>query len=120
MKFVYMVALLAWLSNGEGTDDSGRFADTTLSACHARSQAFSKKHDTPVQICIRISDKGYRIISNGEVEFDFTEGAYKVEVSDSDEKIQRLLKALKAIGRLHRGKTKDSQRVRAIIKKARR
>ena len=117
MKFVFMVALLAWGPDGAGTKDSGYFADPTLSLCHARSQTFSKLHNTPLQICVRISERNYRIIASTEVTFDFNGSPYK-EVVDHEAEVVRLLAALKAIGRLHVGKTRDSQKVRAIIRKA--
>ena len=117
MKFVFMVALLAWLPSGEGTPDSGHYADATLSDCHQRSQAFSKKHGTPLQLCLRISEKGYRIIASTEITFDFNGSPYK-EVVFHEEELKRLRAALAAIGRLHVGKTRDSQRVRKIIRDA--
>ena len=117
MKFVFLVVLLAWGPDGIGTSDSGRFADPTLSDCHARSQAFSKKHGTPVQLCQRISERGWNIISSVEVVFDFNGSPYKTVV-DHEAEVERLRLALKAIGRLHVGKTRDSQKVRAIIRKA--
>ncbi len=114
-----MVVLLAWGPDGIGTSDSGRFADPTLSDCHVRTQAFSNKHGTPIQLCQRITWKSWAIISTTEIVFDFTGNNDSVVIPDNnDAEVKKLLKALKAIGRLHRGKTKDSQRVRAIIRKA--
>ena len=115
MKFVFMVALLAWLPNGEGTPDSGHFADPTLSDCHARSQEFSKQHSTPLQLCVKITKAGYDVIRRTEIEFDFEAGGNERVKTEPDE-IDRLRAALRAIGRLHRGKTRDSQRVRKIIR----
>ena len=118
-KFVYMVVLLAWGPDVVGTSDSGRFADLTLSDCHARTQTFSTKHGTPIQLCQRITKKSWQIISTTEIVFDFTGNNDTVVIPDNnDEEVKRLRAALKAIGRWHVGKTKDSQRVRAIIRKA--
>lgn len=118
MKFVFLVVLLAWGPDGTGTKDSGRFAEPTLSLCHQRSQAFSKLHGTPVQLCQRISERGWNIIQSVEVVFDFNGSPYETVEPDTDEQVERLLAALKAIGRLHVGKTRDSQKVRKIIREA--
>ena len=116
-KFVFMVVLLAWApTTGDGTPDSGHFSDPTLSLCHQRTQAFSKKHNTPLQLCVRISKKGYAIIAAEEIDFVFSNGGFEVVEDDKDVVIARLRLALKKIGRLHVGKTRDSQKVRAIIK----
>ena len=65
---------------------------------------------------MRITQKGYNVLAAHDIEFDFAKNDAAV-VSASNDKIDRLTEALKAIGRLHLGKTKDSHRVRAIIRK---
>jgi len=119
-NFVWLVVLLAWGADGLGTPDSGRFGDPTLSDCHERSLTFSHKHNTPIQLCVKISKASYRIIASAEVEFDFTGNPSEVVVPDenTDSEVKRLTDALKEIGKWHRGKTQDSHRVRAIIEKA--
>ena len=116
-NFVFFVVLLAWGADGFPTRDSGVKADWTLSDCHVRTQEFSRKHDTPVQLCVKISKKGYDIIAASEVTFNFKPGELPIVEDKIDARVAQLTKALRAIGRLHRGKTKDSQRVRAIIRK---
>ena len=122
-EFVFFVVLLAWNPlTGEGTPDSGHFADPTLSDCHARTQKFSNRHNTPLQLCVQISKAGYDIIQSREIEFVFNDDPMPEVEPDKDDRdivIARLREALRAIGRLHRGKTRDSQRVRAIIRSAR-
>ncbi len=114
MNFVWLIVLLAWMPDGTGTSDSGRFGDPSLAECHSRSQKFSLRHDTPLQLCIRITKAHWRIIANADVQFDF---ATTAEIG-MEEEVARLRAALRAIGRWHRGKTADSQRVRKIIKEA--
>lgn len=125
MRIVFLVALLAWAPDGAGTKDSGFFGDPTLSECHARSRAFTEKHGTPIQLCVGITDVAYRIISSTEVVFDFEPGNNGTPHPDEgggegevEVEVKRLIKALKDIGRLHRGKTRDSQKVRKIIREA--
>jgi len=118
-SWVFFVVLLAWGTDGYATKDSGVKADWTLSACHARTQAFSRKYDTPVQLCAKISKKGYDIIAAQQVTFNFRPGEMSVVEEDAiDVRVAELKAALRAIGRLHVGKTRDSQKVRAIIRKA--
>ncbi len=116
-NFVFFVVLLAWGADGLPTEDSGVKSDWTLSDCHVRTQKFSIKHDTPIQLCVKISKAGYDIISAQQVTFNFRPGELPVVEDKVDARVVQLTKALRAIGRLHRGKTKDSQRVRAIIRK---
>jgi hypothetical protein len=116
-SFVFFVVLLAWGADGLATKDSGVKSDWTLTDCHARSQKFSLKHDTVLQQCARISKKGYNIIAAQEVTFNFRPGELEMIEDDVDTRVAQLTAALKAIGRLHVGKTRDSQKVRAIIRK---
>jgi len=115
---VFFVVLLAWLPNGSPTKDSGVKSDWTLSECHERTQQFSVKHNTPIQLCVKISRKGYDIIAAHKVTFNFKPGELEIVMDDTDIRVMRLEAALKEIGKWHRGKTQDSQRVRAIIRKA--
>ena len=115
MKFVFFVILHAWGANGSATNDSAVYADWTLSDCHNRSQMFSKKHDTPIQLCTKISEKGYNILLAHPVTFDYRINSH---IDMRDEEIDILRQALEEIGKWHRGKTQDSIRVRKIIKKA--
>lgn len=118
MKFVYFVVLLAFNGEGIATEDSGVKADWTLSDCHARTQAFSKLHGTHVELCKKILKTNYDILASQEATFNWAPGELSVVVPDNNEEVKRLRRALKEIGKWHRGKTKDSQRVRRIIKKA--
>ncbi len=118
MKFVYFVVLLAFNGDGFATKDSGVKANLNISDCHTRTQAFSKKHGTPIELCKKILKKNYDILAKQEATFNWTPGELPVAIPDDSEEVKRLRAALKQIGKWHRGKTKDSQRVRAIIKKA--
>jgi len=117
--FVWFVILLAWTPAGEATKDSGVRAATTLEICHMRSLNFARKHGTVIQLCKRIPAENYAIISSGKVIFDHS-GRETPEIEPYvDPEVHKLRDALAAIGKLHRGKTLDSQRVRAIIRKVR-
>ena len=116
-NFVFFVVLLAWGTDGFPTKDSGVKSDWTLSDCHKRTQAFSKEHDTPVQLCVKISKAGYDIIAAQQVTFNFRPGELPIVEDKIDARVAQLTAALRAIGRLHRGKTRDSKKVRAIIRK---
>jgi hypothetical protein len=115
---VFFVVLLAWLPNGSPTRDSGVVYDWTPNECHERTQKFSIKHNTPIQLCVKISKKGYDIIAAQYVTFNFKPGELEIVMDDTDMQVMRLKAALKEIGKWHVGKTRDSQRVRAIIKRA--
>jgi hypothetical protein len=118
MTTVWFVILLAWTPAGMSTPDSGVFAAPTLAGCHTLSLRFAKKHSTVIQLCKQIPSKHYAIISMGAVQFDHS-GTEQPEVEPYvDPEVVKLRKALVAIGKMHRGKTLDSQRVRAIIRKA--
>jgi len=118
MKMIFMAVLLAWGPDGQGTPDSGPFAYTTLPGCYASSRRFSARHGTPVQQCLKISAASWLIISSVEIEFDFGTEDYKVAAPDTDKEVKRLRHALRHIGKLHVGTTRDSRQVRAIIRKA--
>ena len=98
-----------------------KFDDCGLSGCHANTQAFSRKHNVAVEPCKKMPQRVYDMhIAENPVTFNYR-GEEKPEVeydTDTEDEVQRLTKALKAIGRLHRGKTRDSQKVRAIIRRA--
>ena len=81
-----------------------------------RSLAFAKKHGTVIQLCRQIPAKNYAIISSGKVIFDHSNREMPEVEPYVDPEVDKLRKALLAIGKWHRGKTKDSQRVRAIIR----
>jgi len=113
-QFVWFVVLLAWTPELTSTEDSGVRYGWTLSECHDQSLAFSRKHNTPIQLCMKITRKKYDVLASYYVTFLRSAES----VGDTDVKNERLTAALRAIGRLHVGKTKDSVRVRRIIKKA--
>ena len=116
--FVWFVILLASTPEGVATPDSGVKVSRTLDACMSRSQEFAMKHKVPIQICTKISEEGYRIIAAYETTFDNdTSRQYTIVEPAVDPEVVRLRKALREIGKWHQGKTKDSQRVRAIIAK---
>ena len=116
MNLIWMLVLLAWGPEGGPTTDSGVRGYYTLEACHASSLAFSRTHDTPIQLCKEILEEKYKLLTQYKVVFDWRKGEMPVVEPEADPEVARLRKALAAIGRLHRGKTKDSQRVRAIIR----
>ena len=109
----WFAVLLAWTPVGDATKDSGVVAATTQVHCHEKAEAFAQKHGTPIQHCKEVSNKTYKIISSGEVDFDYSGNTTKRDTEND-----KLRKALLEIGKWHKGKTKDSQRVRAIIKEA--
>lgn len=111
----WFVVLLAWTPAGYSTEDSGVRAAPTLAGCHDMSLAFAQKHDTPIQLCKEISNRAYAILSSGKVIFDYT-GREQPVVKPAETEADRLRKALLEIGKWHKGKTKDSQRVRRIIR----
>jgi len=113
----WFVILLAWTPEGYATEDSGVRAASTLEVCHEYSLGFAEKHDTPIQLCKEISNRAYAVLSSGRVIFDHT-GREQPAVTPDETEADRLRKALLEIGKWHRGKTKDSVRVRRIIEKA--
>ncbi len=117
MKFIYFVVLLAWSPDGMPTKDSGVIGATTLELCHNRTLKFAKKHGTVIELCQKISEKGYKIIAAQKVTFNWQLKPMEI-ITPKDPEVERLKAALREIGKWHVGKTRDSQRVRAIIKKA--
>lgn len=117
MKTVFFVVLLAWTSNGMPTKDSGVIAATTLQLCHDKTLSFSKKHNTVIELCQEITEERYLIIASQKVTFDWQLKPMKI-ITPIDIEVTRLRAALKEIGKWHKGKTRDSQRVRAIIRRA--
>ena len=116
--FVWFVILLAGTPEGIATPDSGVFVRWTLDECMVSSQEFAMKHSVPIQLCTKISVEGYKIIAAYKVTFDHTMIESPVVQPDIDSEVIRLRKALRQIGKWHQGKTTDSIRVRAIIRKA--
>ena len=114
--FVFFVLLLAWTSAGQTTPDSGMRSASTLDGCHLKSLAFARKHETPIQLCQKITSKKYAILTSGDVSFVHSDKKMPEVAPYVDPEIVKLRKALRAIGKWHREKTKDSQRVRAIIR----
>ena len=114
MEIVWFIVLLAWQPNGMATPDSGVSAHRTLLQCHNKSLSFSLRNGTTIQLCKKILEDKYLLIAKNEVIFNWNEAELPVVTPDIDPEVLRLRKALKAIGKWHRGKTKDSQRVRAI------
>ena len=117
MKTVFFVILLAWTPNNTMIKGSGVQAFYTLKECHDTSLAFSRKYSTVIKLCKEISEKNYNIIAKYPVTFNNNSKPW-AEVDEQIDEVFKLRKALKEIGKWHRGKTKDSQRVRAIIKRA--
>ena len=116
MNLVWMLVLLAWGPEKLPTPDSGVSGHYTLEQCHDKSLAFSRKHNTPIQLCRRMLEDKYLLLTKYRVIFDWTPG--DGPIVDVDPEVERLKKALLEIGKWHKGKTKDSQRVRRIIRRA--
>ena len=121
-QFVWFVVLLAWTPELIATPDSGVRYGWTLNECHNQSLRFSKKYNTPIQLCMKITKTKYDIIASHYVTFsqpariiNYTDAKTNVK---TNAKHKRLTAALRAIGRLHVGKSKDSVKVRRIIRRA--
>ena len=112
--------LLAWLPNGQATSDSGVKVAATLEKCDEKSIAFSYKNKTLHEHCKPIYKKNYEILARQEATFlrelNQTGAKATIQEEDQNEEVKKYKAALKAIGRMHVGKTRDSQRVRKIIK----
>ena len=105
---VWFVILIAMTHS----PDSGVSAYTTLEICHEISLAFSKKHHTPIASCKKITREHYEILTKYKVTFE------DEDIEPDNDEVEKLRMALKKIGKLHQGKTADSKRTRAIIRKA--
>ena len=114
-KFVFFTVVIAFNTQGELVKDGGVFAFWKLSTCNAYAETFFKKHSMTYLPCKKILKTKFDIIASQKIIFQWDKNS--IEYTDTPEVI-KLRKALKAIGRLHRGKSKDSHRVRAIIRKA--
>ena len=116
--FVWFVILMMGTPEGVATPDSGIKPYRTLDKCMSSSQEFAMKHSVPIQLCTKISKEGYAIIAAHEVTFDYSMSEQPIVQTHVDAEVIRLRKALKEIRKWHQGKTSDSKRVRAIVRKA--
>ncbi len=113
-QFVWFVVLLAWTPELIATPDSGVRYGWTLNECHNQSLRFSKKYNTPIQLCMKITRTKYDVLASHYVTFS---QPAKI-INDTDVRNKRMTAALRAIGRLHVGKSRDSATVRRIIRRA--
>ena len=114
-KFVFFTVLIAFNADGEFVKNGGVFAFWKLSTCNAYAATFFKKNKMPYLPCRKILKTKFDIISAQKIIFQWDKNS--IEYVDTPEVI-KLRKALKTIRWLHRGKSKDSHKVRAIIKEA--
>ena len=115
VKFVFFTVLIAFNANGDFVKNGGVLAFWKLSTCNAYAATFFKKNKMSYIPCRKILKTKFDVIAAQKIIFQWDKNS--VEYVDSP-KVIKLRRALKAIERLHKGKSKDSHRVRAIIKKA--
>jgi len=114
-KFVFFTVLIAFNAEGEFTKDTGVFGFWKLSTCNKQAKTFFKKHKMQYLPCKKILKTKFDILTEQKITFQWDKDS--VEYINSPE-VTKLRDALKSIRWLHKGKSKDSQRVRAIIRKA--
>ena len=114
-KFVFFTVVIAFNAQGDLVKNGGVFAFWKLSTCNAYAATFFKKNKMSYIPCRKILKTNFDIIASQKIIFQWDKNS--VEYVDTPE-VEKLRKALKVIRWLHRGKSKDSRKVRAIIKEA--